>query len=184
MGSYFVSNLTATAARPSHREEGLFDITVRLWCDDLLPGSARVWELLRTGELSRKGMWHPLSPADRKAWLSVALWSRQYQHRDHPEGIEPGRTFTLDGRQVVDADSFYCALGEAINGPGGYFGWNLSAVDDCLRGGFGATPPFTLEWQHSDIAKSRLVSNQRGVDAFFEVLLEIFMDRGIDVVLR
>ncbi|MES9523083.1 barstar family protein [Streptomyces capoamus] len=184
MGSYFVNDLTATAAGPSPAADGLLDISVRLWCDELLPGSAWVWELLRRGELTRKGMWHPLSPEERRAWLSVALASRQYQRRDHPADSPPGRVFTLDGRQVVDADSFYCALGEAVNGPGGYFGWNLAAVDDCLRGGFGAMTPFTLEWRHSDLAKSRLAGDDSNPDAFFEVLLEIFRDRGVDVLLR
>ncbi|MFE2532064.1 barstar family protein [Streptomyces sp. NPDC059371] len=27
--------------------------------------------------------------------------------------------------------------------PGGYFGWNLDALDDCLIGGWGASTPFT-----------------------------------------
>jgi barstar (barnase inhibitor) len=48
---------------------------------------------------------------------------------------KPARsTYFLDGRHVTDVDGFYCAVGEAINGPGGYFGWNTGAVDDCLRG--------------------------------------------------
>ncbi|MFE5012059.1 barstar family protein [Streptomyces sp. NPDC056696] len=64
--------------------------------------------------------------------------------------------FTLDVRYIVDEDSFYCAIGEAINGPGGYFGWNLDALDDCLRGGWGATAPFTLHWGFSAQAKARL----------------------------
>ncbi|MGW2403259.1 barstar family protein [Streptomyces sp. NPDC001739] len=79
----------------------------------------------------------------------------------------------MDGRHIVDEDSFYCALGEAINGPGGYFGWNLDAVDDCLRGRWGATPPFTLEWQHSTDARAHLA-----------LLLEIFEERGIEVILK
>ncbi|MER7009230.1 barstar family protein [Dactylosporangium sp. NPDC000555] len=49
-----------------------------------------------------------------------------------------GTTYDLDGRFVTDIEGFYCAIGEAINGPGGYFGWNLNALDDCLRGSFGA----------------------------------------------
>ncbi|MFI1911252.1 barstar family protein [Streptomyces microflavus] len=186
MGSYFVSNVTATTARPSPRGEGLLDVTVRLWCDQLLPGSAWVWDLLRAGQLNRKGLWHSLDPEGRRAWLSVAMWSREYQRREHSEDAAPGQVFTLDGREVVDADSFYCALGEAINGPGGYFGWNLAAVDDCLGGGFGASPPFTLEWRHSGIARS-LLSHHHAVDgdtSTFEVLLEIFADHDIDVLLR
>jgi barstar (barnase inhibitor) len=98
----------------------------------------------------------------------------------------PGQAFTLDGRQVVDIDGLYCVLGEAINGPGGYFGWNLSAVDDCLRGGFGASCPFTLKWLRSDVVTSALVrcdvAGGRWT-ADLEVLLEIFSDHGIDVLM-
>ncbi|MGR7001821.1 barstar family protein [Yinghuangia aomiensis] len=36
------------------------------------------------------------------------------------------------------------ALGETVNGPGGYFGGNLDALDDCLGGTFGYTAPGTL----------------------------------------
>jgi hypothetical protein len=49
-----------------------------------------------------------------------------------------------EGAHVTDITSYYCALGEAVDGPGGYFGWNLDALAVCLRGGFGATPPFTV----------------------------------------
>jgi len=52
----------------------------------------------------------------------------------------------LDGRHITDEDGFYCALGEAVNGPGGYFGWNLDALNYCLRGHWGAQAPFTLHW--------------------------------------
>ncbi|MFD0592855.1 barstar family protein [Catellatospora coxensis] len=48
-----------------------------------------------------------------------------------------GRTYHLDGRFVTDVEGFYCAIGEAVNGPGGYFGWNLDALVDCLRGRWG-----------------------------------------------
>ncbi|MFI1015974.1 barstar family protein [Streptomyces sp. NPDC020965] len=186
MGSYFVSDVTPIAAVPSQRGEGLLDVTVRLWCAELLTGSAWVWDAVRTGRLNRQGLWHGLDAEGRRAWLSVALWSRRYQRRDRPQDAAPGQVFRLDGRQVVDADSFYCALGEAVNGPGGYFGWNLAAVDDCLRGGFGARAPFTLEWHNSGESLSRLMSNDAGdkdTGAFFDVLLEIFADHDIHVAL-
>nr|WP_245238928.1 barstar family protein [Streptomyces sp. MZ04] len=74
-----------------------------------------------------------------------------------------------------------------MNGPGGYFGWNLDAVDDCLRGRWGASPPFTLEWQHSDVARSHLVHHhavEGDTGTLFELLLRIFEGRGIEVLLR
>ncbi|MGC4986061.1 barstar family protein, partial [Streptomyces sp. DT193] len=95
--------------------------------------------------------------------------------------------FTVDGRHIIDEDSFYCAIGEAINGPGGYFGWNLDALDDCLCGGWGASVPFTLHWDSSDQARARLVERVPVGDrdvSLFDLLLEIFEKRGVSVILR
>ncbi|WP_204016947.1 barstar family protein, partial [Sphaerimonospora thailandensis] len=92
-----------------------------------------------------------------------------------------------------DIEGFYCALGEAINGPGGYFGWNLSALDDCLRGQWGAAPPFRLIWHDADVARRHLVLgydrpayDQRswGPAITLQDLLDIFTDRGAEVDLR
>ncbi|MFB9889103.1 barstar family protein [Planobispora takensis] len=54
-------------------------------------------------------------------------------------------------------EGFSCALGEAVNGPGGYFGWNLDAPADCLRGGWAAAAPFHLIWHHAQVARRHLV---------------------------
>lgn len=186
MGSYFVSEVTVVDAKPSALGTGLVDVTVTLWCQDALPGAERVWDLVRTGRLNRTGMWHELGPEDRHAWLSVALWSREYQRQGKPDA-PAGQVFALDGRHMVDEDSFYCAIGEAINGPGGYFGWNLAALDDCLCGGWGATSPFTLHWDFSDEARERLGERVHAGDrklVLFDLLLEIFDERGVNVVLR
>ncbi|MFD9791410.1 barstar family protein [Streptomyces sp. NPDC059070] len=187
MGSYFVSGMAAGAVRPSAHGDGLLDVDVRLWCDELLPGAEDVWDLLRAGQLDRTGLWEDLDAAGRRAWLSVALWSRDYQRRQRPEDAAPGAVFTLDGRRAVDITGVYCALGEAVNGPGGYFGWNLAAVDDCLGGGFGAEPPFTLEWLHSHtLGSGRGDGPVTGSDtaADLQVLLEIFAEHDITVLMR
>lgn len=131
-------------------------------------------------------MWHELDAEGRRAWLSVALWSAAYRRRGKPDAPS-GQVFTLDGRHIVDMDSFYCALGEAVNGPGGYFGWNLSAVDDCLRGGWGASLPFTLQWENSAEARVGLVEHSptdQGEATESDLLLEIFEERGVRVDLR
>jgi hypothetical protein len=58
---------------------------------------------------------------------------------------EAGAVFVLDGAAIEDLPAFLCALGEAINGPGGYFGGlNLVSLEDCLHGSFGVTLPFVL----------------------------------------
>ncbi|SNT51948.1 Barstar, RNAse (barnase) inhibitor [Actinacidiphila glaucinigra] len=186
MGSYFINEVTVVDVKPSGRGVGLVDLTVTLWCEDALPGAERAWNLVRTGHLNRTGMWHELAPEDRHAWLSVALWSREYQRQGRPDA-PAGQAFTLDGRHIVDRDSFYCAIGEAVNGPGGYFGWNLDALDDCLRGGWGAATPFTLHWDSSAEVRARLaehVPTEDGDIALFNLLLDIFNERGVSVVLR
>jgi RNAse (barnase) inhibitor barstar len=186
MGSYFVGEVTVVDVQPSVRGVGLVDLTVTLWCQDALPGADTAWDLVRTGRLDRTGMWHGLTPEDRHAWLSVALWSRGYRRQGRSDA-PAGRVFTVDGRHIIDEDSFYCAIGEAINGPGGYFGWNLSALDDCLCGGWGASVPFTLQWDSSAQARARLVERVPVGDrdvSLFDLLLEIFEERSVSVILR
>lgn len=186
MGSYFVGEVTVIGVKPSACGVGLVDLTVTLWCENAVAGADTVWDLIRTGHLNRIGMWHEFAPEDKLAWLSVALWSRGYQRQGKADA-PAGEVFTLDGRHIVDEDSFYCAIGEAINGPGGYFGWNLDALDDCLRGGWGATTPFTVHWDSSAQSKARLQervpSGERKV-TLFDLLLEIFEEQGVSFILR
>jgi len=186
MGSYFVNDVTVIDVEPSACGGGLVDLTVTLWCENALAGAEHAWDLIRAGRLNRTGMWHELTPEDRHAWLSVALWSREYGRRGKTDA-PAGQVFTLDGRHIVDRDSFYCAIGEAVNGPGGYFGWNLDALDDCLRGGWGATTPCTVHWDFSARARARLGERVRSGErevTFFDLLLEIFEERGVSVALR
>ncbi|MEU5370550.1 barstar family protein [Streptomyces sp. NPDC005951] len=56
--------------------------------------------------------------------------------------------YVLDGRRIRSLEDFWLVMGEAVNGPGGYFGRGLDSFNDCLRGGFG-TPDdddFAVEW--------------------------------------
>ncbi|MEV5135636.1 barstar family protein, partial [Streptomyces sp. NPDC053705] len=58
-------------------------------------------------------------------------------------------TYVIEGSGVTGLDSFWDVMGEAVNGPGGYFGRSLDAFADCLGGGFG-TPEdgaFVIEWR-------------------------------------
>ncbi|MFB7559669.1 barstar family protein [Streptomyces brevispora] len=58
-------------------------------------------------------------------------------------------TYVIDGSQVTGLERFWNVVGEAVNGPGGYFGRNPDSFADCLRGGMG-TPDdgdFVIEWR-------------------------------------
>ncbi|MFF3688547.1 barstar family protein [Streptomyces sp. NPDC002187] len=64
-------------------------------------------------------------------------------------------TYVIDGAGITGLDSFWRAIGEAVNGPGGYFGSNLDALADCLSGGMG-TPDdgdFVIEWRDHQQAR-------------------------------
>lgn len=64
----------------------------------------------------------------------------------------------IDGAEVTGLDSFWRVIGEAVNGPGGYFGRNLDSFADCLSGGFG-TPDdgdFAVEWRDHEASRRTL----------------------------
>lgn len=84
-------------------------------------------------------------------------------------------------------------MGEAINGPGGYFGWNHGALIDCLRGGWGAANPFRLIWHHSEVARRRLAPGYDrshrdlrnwGPNVVLDDLLGLFSEFDVQVELR
>ncbi|SEE31181.1 Barstar (barnase inhibitor) [Streptomyces misionensis] len=67
-------------------------------------------------------------------------------------------TYVLDGRQIRTLEDFWRVIGEAINGPGGYFGRNLDAFADCLSGGFGAPDDreYVVEWRDHQVSRQHL----------------------------
>jgi RNAse (barnase) inhibitor barstar len=156
IGSYFVGGASAQRYRPHFADPALVDIAVNgLLLSQPHPLAAGIWEQWRIGRPTDRARWAAYSRDGREAWLEVvrlhARWDRR-RTADAP----PGRTVELDGAEITDPPSFYCAIGEAVNGPGGYFGANLDGLRDCLRGGFGATVPFTLVWHAAEVARGQL----------------------------
>jgi hypothetical protein len=150
-----------------------------------MPAAARqIWELWRAGRPARAGLWAGYDLELRHEWSRAAL----AHHRGGTPDKPAHGTYHLDGRNVTDREGFYCAIGEAINGPGGYFGWNTGALHDCLRGGWGAAPPFRLVWHAAAVARTHL-SARPGQRAnrpviTFEEFHRLLSDRGIDVEMR
>ncbi|MDX3778403.1 barstar family protein [Streptomyces europaeiscabiei] len=66
--------------------------------------------------------------------------------------------YVLDGTQIRTLGDFWRVIGEAINGPGGYFGRNLDALADCLSGGFGAPDDddYVVEWRDHQVSREHL----------------------------
>jgi RNAse (barnase) inhibitor barstar len=94
--------------------------------------------------------------------------------------------FRIDGRKVKSANDFYREIGSSVNGPGGYFGRNLDALADCLRGGFG-TPdnrPYEFEWQHSALSRHYLDEVRHGQRTLFDEIQDVFTEVGVPLNLR
>jgi hypothetical protein len=130
-----------------------------------------IWERWFAGPPDTRGAWAGLDTRRRGAWLDlVRERACRPTRRDRPAG----HAYVLDGRHVTDEPGLYLALGEAVNGPGGYFGGCLAAVDECLGGTFGYTAPSTLLWQDAAIARRHLSRalrpNGEPYDLFAEVL--------------
>ncbi|MET7598905.1 barstar family protein [Streptomyces sp. NPDC004082] len=168
-----------TAWIPSARGPGLVDLALEPWSERPPSAAPEVWDLWWDGRPTEPGLWARLSPEGRSAWLGTALANHPHGGPDPPAGT----TFHLDGRHVTDLPAFFCALGEAVNGPGGYFGWGLDAVTDCLRGRWGARQPLTLVWHDADVARSCLgptphVSRRPWT---FEELVAFLTEEGVDL---
>ena len=183
LNSYLQASVTA--ALPSALGDGLLDVALDSPIDEPMPtGVRQIWELWRAGRPTEASQWARYDPGLRHHWAAIAMAHRRHGMADKPAGT----TYHLDGLTLTTLDSFYCALGEAVNGPGGYFGMNSDALHDCLLGGFGATRPFRLVWHNSSVAQDHLThSGEQGsgqpISAVDQIIHWLAED-GIEVELR
>ncbi|MFJ9632067.1 barstar family protein [Streptomyces sp. NPDC101175] len=164
---------------PSARGPGLVDLTLEPWTERPPLAARAVWDLWGEGRPSEPGRWADCDTEGRRFWLGTALANHPHGAPDRP----PGTTYHLDGRHVTDPQGFFCALGEAVNGPGGYFGWGVDALTDCLRGRWGAAAPFTLVWHEATVARAclGLTPHTGPHPPTFGELLALLAERHVDV---
>jgi RNAse (barnase) inhibitor barstar len=170
--------------RPSQLDPERVDIVAEWGHDSPQSGARHIWERWRTARPDKINQCAEYRSEGRREWLIVVGRSSFRQTR--PVDRPAGGVYHLDGAHVIDETSFYLAVGEAINGPGGYFGWNLDALNDCLYGGFGATTPFTLIWSDSQVARRSLTRTLEEADdapTFFGIIQMIFAEHDVSVVL-
>jgi RNAse (barnase) inhibitor barstar len=68
------------------------------------------------------------------------------------------QTYVLHGSRIHTLHDFWREIGEAVNGPGGYFASNLDALHDALAGGMGQPDDgrCTFVWEDSTASRSAL----------------------------
>lgn len=98
--------------------------------------------------------WCELSDGERQSWLRAA--SGRFFSPAFEASTELGRVVRIRGELIDSLPGFYCAIGEAVNGPGGYFGAWMHSFDDCLFGKFGLEFPYTIVFEDSEHMRSAL----------------------------
>ncbi|MFC4066686.1 barstar family protein [Actinoplanes subglobosus] len=183
MASHHVGN-EVTVTRPSVLGDGLVDITVHHGGGDRPPVRARpIWDLWYQGPPAEVNGWAAYDTEGRKDWME--LTTRAWRLPAEPD--RTGGEHHVDGRFVTDKPGLHCAIAEALLGPGRYFGREWQAFRDCLNGGFGVVPPFTLIWHDAGVARHALadvVEDPEGLLPYFDEVVQLLERFGVTVVLR
>ncbi|WP_433788783.1 barstar family protein [Actinoplanes sp. CA-252034] len=99
-----------------------------------------------------------------------------------PHHVRPRRPVRDRHRRVLLRDR------RSNQRPGGYFGWNLDALDECLPGRFGAVAPFRLVWHDSAVAREHLVAGydprRLGPAITLDYLLDMLEAHHVKIDLR
>ncbi|WP_344013913.1 barstar family protein [Streptomyces thermospinosisporus] len=125
--------------------------------------SGYTWEYPKAGEIWKKwargieyGEWARQPPEWHPSWLHV-VQNAWFTAGKAATRYGTGSTAVLDGTKITSREAFFCALGEAVNGTGGYFGSSHGGLLDCLRNAQqGGTPPFELIWRDFSVSRAAL----------------------------
>ncbi|MFE4668332.1 hypothetical protein ACFRI7_04060 [Streptomyces sp. NPDC056716] len=101
--------LDTVGARPRR-----VDLTLAPWSERPPLAAEQVWRLWSEGRPPEPGSWARCDTAGREFWPRTALDNHPHGRRDSPADT----TYHLNGRHITAHPGFFCALGEAVNGPG------------------------------------------------------------------
>ena len=129
--------------------------------------SREIWRRWSSEPDLRRLEWVRGTPDYQEAWLDVVQKSWFATGREVARCGDDDVVY-LDGRTITTKAGLYCALGEAVNGPGGYYGSSLDAVAEFLSSGSGA--PLGIVWQDYALSRASLPPDYAG--KFLDVLRE------------
>jgi RNAse (barnase) inhibitor barstar len=141
------------------------------------PEARDVWRRWASAADIEPGEWFQWPSRYREAWLHV-VQNSWFATGRRAVRYETGSVVFLDGEKIASKAGFYCALGEAANGPGGYFGSNLDALVDCLSSTLRENPPFQIVWNDFEVSRD-LIGEE-----FIGAVLAVMRDFQIDVHVR
>ena len=162
IGFYCIGQIEVTGVRESEAVPGSVDLAFDL--DGYASPYAYARELWQTwidqGPPAEPGMWKLLPPDAHRSWIHV-VQQTWFRSGHEPRVYGHADTYEVEGADLANVESFYCALGEAVNGPGGYLGSSPAGLDDCLNNTL-ATPPFRLRWRNFETTRATIDPDELG----------------------
>ncbi|MDX3232391.1 barstar family protein [Streptomyces sp. ME19-01-6] len=169
IGGYYIGRVEVTDVRDSVSVPGGTDLALSFFgYGSPYPYAREIWQTWAQGPPAESGMWKKLPPEAHDSWLHV-VQSAWFRTGHLAKRYGDATTCEIAGADLADIAGFYCELGEAVNGPGGYFGSNPNALGDCLsNSGARRRPPFRLVWR--DFETSRRNVGDEELDDVISVL--------------
>ncbi|WP_265427065.1 barstar family protein [Chryseobacterium sp. YIM B08800] len=110
-------------------------------------GYYKAWKMKMNNQINDKNIWKNFEKNELQGWLVFAL------NNMNTESSKEDLIIEINGDHFNNLDEFFCTLGEEINGVAGYFGRNIPALYDCMRGGFGVNSIEKLTWKNHQKSK-------------------------------
>ncbi|MFJ5989915.1 barstar family protein [Lentzea sp. NPDC092896] len=178
IGEYYAGRVVRNDAAAEQSGNVVIGVPFRVFSNRCeVPQADEIWRRWASGVPLEPGEWSLRSVSYVEAWLHVVQnsWFSSWRAA---ACLGVDGTARLDGAQFSTRAGFYCALGEAVNGPGGYFGSNLDALVDCLRSSDAEQRLKRLEWRD-------FVQSERALgDGFMKTVAEIMREYSVDLVKR
>ncbi len=169
VGHYFLGDVQNLSIQTN--SEKTHDLSFDAIHHSVYPGSFKCMTWWAENRIQKNDLWTQLPKSERQGWLHAALYNGD---RSGQQGVD----VLVDGLNIDDWNAFHCALGEAVNGPGGYFGRCLYGLEDCLIGDFGPIPT-KVTWVNSAHSQSQMTD----FDELVKHLKNIFSTNKIELVL-
>ncbi|WP_405358623.1 barstar family protein [Kitasatospora sp. NBC_00085] len=134
--------------------------------------AGEIWSRWASGIPLALGEWALRPAGHHESWLHVSQTSWFAVRRGNAR-IGKDESISIDGLMMPVKASFYCAIGEAANGPGGYLGSNLDALSKCLLRAGDEAPVRRVEWKNFSVAEEVLGRE------FTADVASVFEDSGV-----
>lgn len=160
----FISNI-----KISKSEKNNLSLSGYVWHQP--KGYYKAWKMKMNNQINDKNIWKSFQKNELQGWLVFAL------NNMNTEPIKENLIIEINGDHFNNLDEFFCTLGEEINGVSGYFGRNISALYDCLRGDFGVESIKKLTWKNHQKSKKLFKSK-------FNSILQTLEDFDVEIDLQ